>query len=535
MTSSANRRRLVNAALIVGVLFLLSRILGFVRQAVFGYFFGADTLEAEAFALVVAIPDLVFAVIAGGALGSAFIPVFVGFWADPERPDEEGGWQLFSAVLTLVMATTVLSAAALAWWAPQLLVLLYPEKVADDLQLLQMATLLLRVMLLGTVVFGASGVVMAALNARQHFTMPALATVVYNLGIILGILIWQDDVLGVGYGTVLGALGHLAVQLPPLWRLGARYRPLLTVRAPAVQQVLRLMAPRVLGLSFSYLNPLFTPFVAQTLPRGSLAALFYAYRVMLMPQGVLGQALGVASFPTFAALAAQREYDAMRRLLGETARLIVWAGLPLSAALMVLREPFITLFLERGRFDSRDTALVAAALLTYMPALIPLALIEVVVRVFYALRDTVTPVWTGAAQIGLMVGLSLWLGRTVFPAIGRSGVEGVALGFSLSNWLELALLLWLLGRRLPGGDAATARVTRTAVLRMATATLPMVGAMQLALWRWGAETTPAGLVWQLGAVGALGAAVYLAASYLLGVEELRRMLGRFRRARSEGS
>jgi putative peptidoglycan lipid II flippase len=530
MSPHSNRRQVVNAALIVGILFLVSRILGFVRQAVFGYYFGTETMQADAFALVVPIPDLVFAVIAGGALGSAFIPVFADYWADPERPDTTGGWQLFSAILNLVLVAATATAVLLMLFTPHLLRLLYPEKLSADPALLALSTDLLRLMLLSTIVFGASGVVMAALNGRQHFTMPALATVVYNVGIIAGIVIWKNDLMGVGYGTLAGSVGHLAVQVPVLRRMGAEYRPILTLSAPPVRQILRLMAPRVLGLSFSYLNPLFIPWVAQTLPLGSLAALGYGYRIMLMPQGILGQALGVASFPTFAALAARHDHAGLQRLLNDTLRLIIWAGLPLTVLLMVLRQPFITLFLERGRFDSQATALVATALFFYMPALIPLALIEVIVRAFYALKDTVTPVWAGALQIGLMVGMSLWLGRLLFPAIGLEGAGGVALGFTLSNWLEAGLLIGLIGRKLtPSSSSPAPRQTVAALLRIALAALLMAVAMQATLALFGQTTGLLPLLLQLTATTAIGGAVYLLACHLLGVEELQTLRARLRR------
>ncbi|HMT21623.1 MAG TPA: lipid II flippase MurJ, partial [Promineifilum sp.] len=377
-------------------------------------------------------------------------------------------------------------------------------------------------MLLSPIIFGVSGIVMAALNARQHFLLPAVAPSVYNVGIIIGGLVgvaWGGGAplptaIGLAWGTVAGALGHLLVQLPGLRGQNARYAPLLTVHDPGVRQVLRLMGPRVLGLSFSEINKFIILFLTGSMALGTLPALNAAFRILIMPQGILGQALGIAAFPTLAALAAISAHREMRHILSDSLRLILFLGLPATALLMILAEPYVAVLFERGLFDAEATTLVAAALRFYAVGLIALTAIEIVARAFYALSDTLTPVLAGGLQIVIMWVLSLWFRDTLFPAAGWQTLGGLALGFSVSNLIEIGVLLWLIRRRL---DGINGRSLLDGALRMSAATLLMAAAIFVTL-AW----IPATAVWWRAIAGtAAGALGYLLGSWVLRVAELR--------------
>ncbi|MCI0395867.1 MAG: murein biosynthesis integral membrane protein MurJ, partial [Chloroflexi bacterium] len=383
--------------------------------------------------------------------------------------------------------------------------------------LLPMTVALMRVMLLSAVIFGVSGVMMGALNARQHFLLPAVAPIIYNLGIIAGAVLFAPNVMGLAIGTVSGALGHLAIQLPGLRRQQAHYTPVLSLRDPGVRQVLRLMAPRILGLSFGQLNHLVTQFLAQSMALGSIPALGLAWRVMIMPQGIIGQALGIASFPTFATLAARSELPEMRRILADTLRLILFFSLPASVLLVVLRQPIVTVLFERGQFGAESTGFVAWALLFYSASLVGLAATEVISRAFYALEDTLTPVVAGGLQLAAMIAGGLWLSNQLFPALGWLPLGGLALAYSLSALLEVAALLWWLRRKMGGIDG---RRLLDGLWRMALASLLAAGATWLVQRR--LANSPA-LV-QLLAGTAAGGAAYLAGCLTLKVEEIRQLL-----------
>ncbi len=507
---SSGRAQVVRAAQIVSAAFILSRVLGLVRDIVIAYAFGATEVAVNAYRLANRFPETIFVIVAGGALSSAFIPVFAGYFA---RDDAPGGWRLFSSVLNLALLLLVLFAALTGIFAEPFL-LLYLPSLAGEAELLAETVVLLRILLLSTVIFGASGIIMAALNARQHFLLPALAPSIYNLGIIAGALLAP---LGLGvralaWGAVAGSAGHLLVQLPALRRQAARYTPALAVRDRGVQQVLRLMAPRVLGLSFSQINNLLVPVLTPS--PFLVAALDYAWRIVLTPHGILGQALGIAAFPTFAALAAQGDRPQMRRILAETLRLILFLALPATALLMALSMPLAALAFERGRFGAGDTVLVAWALLWYAPGLVALAALEVISRAFYALEDTVTPVLAGAVQLALMAALALLFSRWLFPLLGWNETGGIALGISLSNLLEAGVLLWLLRGRLQGVEG---RSLWSGLWRMSMA------ALLAGLAARGAAGASEGAFWQSLLGAAAGGGVYLLAARLLAVEELAQL------------
>jgi putative peptidoglycan lipid II flippase len=519
--------RVFRAAGLVASLALLSRALGLIREIVVRQYLGVTTLEATAFEVASRFPEAIFLIIAGGAIGSAFIPTFTAYFG---REDEPGGWRLFSAVINLVVLSTTAVAALVMIFAAPFVTFFYTESIAEDPTLLPMTVNLLRIMLLSPIIFGVSGIIMAALNARHHFLLPAVAPSVYNVGIIAGgvagAMMGGGDPLptaaGLAWGTVAGALGHLLVQLPGLRGQEARYSPILTLRDPGVQKVLQLMAPRVLGLSFSEINKFVILFLTDALIRGAYPALNAAFRILIVPQGILGQALGIAAFPTLATLAARSAHREMRGILSDSLRLILFLGLPATVLLMTLAEPYVTLLFQRGLFDAEATTLVAAALRFYAVGLIALTAIEVVARAFYALSDTLTPVLAGGVQILVMWVLSLWFRDAVFPAMGWLPLGGLALGFSISNLLEVGVLLWLLRGRLGGLNG---RSLLSGTLRMGAASLAMIVVIVAALAR-----LPDSAVWARAMVGTAGGGlVYLLASWLLRVEELRVFVDALRR------
>ncbi len=448
---TANRRQLFQAASIVMAAILLSRILGVLRDSVISVYFEPESVEITAYVVASRIPQLIFTVIAGGALGSAFIPTFSAFFADD---DPHGGWRLYSTILNLAAVAAGIACALAALFAPQLIQIFYGDLVGQYPAFLPTTVKLLRVMLLSTVIFSLSGVTMGALNARQHFLTPALAASVYNIGIILGAVLFPGQIMGLAYGVVGGALGHLLIQLPALRQHRAIYSPIFTLQDPSVRQVLRLMAPRVLGLSFSELTLWLTTVLAQPLILGSIRALELGWKLMSVPLGFLGQALGIAAFPTFATLAAEGKRAEMRRILAETLRLILFLGMPATVGLAMLRRPIAALLFQYGASDADSIDLIAWATLFYAVGLIGLALIEVIARAFYALSDTTTPVLAGGLQLAGMAALGWLFSRWLFPAMGWRAFGGLALGHSLANLGEMGLLLWLLRRKLGGIDGA---------------------------------------------------------------------------------
>jgi putative peptidoglycan lipid II flippase len=240
---------------------------------------------------------------------------------------------------------------------------------------------------------------------------------------------------------------------------------------------------------------------------------------MIMPQGIIGQALAIAAFPTFATLAAQAALGEMRRIVADTLRLIFYFSLPAAVLLMLLRVPVVNILFQRGQFDAAATNFVAWALLFYALSLIGLAAIEIISRAFYAMEDTWTPVLVGVLQLASMWLLGSWLANVVFPALGWLALGALALGYTISTLLEVVLLLWLLRRKMGGLDG---RRLLDGLWRMGLATLIMAVVSWLAFEQLG----DAAAVWQLLGAGLAGGVTYLGASYLLRIAELRQLVTR---------
>ncbi|MCP5101049.1 MAG: murein biosynthesis integral membrane protein MurJ [Chloroflexi bacterium] len=515
-TVENGRSLVMRAAGLVGVAVLVSRVVGLVREMVTQTYLGTSGVAANAYAVANRFPEAIFFIVAGGAIGSAFIPTFAAYFADE---DDAGGWRLFSAVINLLTLVVTGIAVVTAVFAPAFVTFFFREQISTEPEILPLAVQLMRIMLISPIIFGVSGVFMGALNARQHFLLPALAPTIYNLGIIAGAIFIKPPELGLAIGTVLGAVGHLAIQLPGLRQKEAKYTAVLTTNDPGVRQVLKLMAPRVLGLSFSQVNNFIILFLTGSsgLALGSLPALNVAFRITIMPQGVLGQALGIAAFPTLATLAAKSAFDEMKQIVIDSLRVLLFLGLPVTVLLMILSEPIIALLFERGLFDAESTQFAAWALLFYAIGLIPLIALEVIARTFYALSDTLTPVLAGGFQILLMSVLSYWFSQSLFPALGWLPLGGLAFGFSLSNILEVAILVWLLRRKMGGLNG---RAFIDGGWRMIIAAVVMAAAM----WGVGVWLETAVLLLQLIVSSAVGGVAYVGSCYLLRVKEVKQFI-----------
>ena len=514
---SEGGRQIAKAATQVSALFVVSRVLGLVRQMVIGALFGTSG-DLDAYLAAARISETVFLVVAGGALGSAFIPTFASHLA---REDRAGAWRLASAVVNLALIVLTTVAGLMAVFAPALVRTVIAPGFAPPQQALTAS--LLRLMLISPVIFGASGIIMGTLNAHQHFVLPALAPSVYNLSIIGGALLLGPrlGVHGLAIGVVVGAALHLLVQVPGLARYGARYVPTLGLSNPSVREVGRLMAPRILGTAIAQLNFVINNSLASGLGEGAVSAINFAWLLMMLPQGVFAQAVGTAAFPTFAAQAARGERAEMRSTLTATLRAVFSLSLPATVGLVVLGRPLVRLFFERGAFEATSTEAVAWALTFYALGLVGHAGLEIIARAFYALHDTATPVWVGGVAMGLNVALSLAL-PGVFGRVGWPPHAGLALANSAATLLELVGLVVLIRRRMDGLDV------RRMLVAFAKSGLAAL-AMGAALLGWQALLPDAGALVIGGGGVVLGAAVFAGVALWLRVEELEAVTQSLRR------
>ena len=522
-------RRLARSTLLVICAFAGAKLISLVQIVVIAQVFGLGA-ELDAYVAANGLPELIYTLIAGGALAHAFIPVFSGLLA---RGDRDGAWRTATLIINCVFLVTLLLSLITFIAAPGLVAALVAPGFDATAQ--AQTVILMRILLLTTLIFSVSGICMGILQSHNHFLLPALAPVLYDVGILFGVLflIPQFGVYGIAWGAVLGAALHLGIQVPGLIRFRARWWPLLDLADPQLRRILRLMLPRIAGLGVFSLNFIVMNNIASRLGPGSVSALSWGWRIMQIPQTLIGTAMGTVIFPTLAALSELGDDQGKRDAMSGALRFILIASIPSAVGLIFLGQPIVSL-LERGAFDASASNLVNATLRFFALGLVVHAVLEVVARSFYADKDTLTPLWAalGGAAINL-IGAFLLSGvllADVFVTPGPLlqfaqrvdlGVSGLALANSLATTFEVGLLLWVLRRRWQSiNEDALART----VLKTAAASLLMALAIVLLEPLLGAWFKAPGLLASLGMVGAqvlFGGLVFFATTLALRMPEPR--------------
>ncbi len=511
-SAKAATQQINRAAGLMMLPFLLSQVAGLVRQILATRIFGTGA-AIDAYNGANILPNLIFNLLAGGALASAFVPTFTALLAKNER---SAAWRLASGIINIALILLAILSLTAAIFAPQVTSLLVPNFSAEKQAL---TAQLLRILLLTSSVFGISGILSGILNAHQRFFLPALASSMYWLGLIIGLLFFVPSmgIFGLAWGAVLGAVLHLGIQLPDFFRLPEQqYQLTLGMDNPAVRQVVILMGPRLISVATVQLNFVVNAVIASGLVDGSLSAINYAFPIMTVPLVVIGSSLGFATLPTFSAQAARGEMTEMRQSLASALRMVLLLSIPATFGLILLREPLIAFLFQSGKFTQQSTQMVAWALLWYTAGLVGHSMLEVLARAFYALHNTKTPALIGAAAMLLNVVFSL-LFSAWFGQIGWLPLGGLALANSLATALESATLLILLRRRLGGLNGGT-------IWRAAGAALAAAGGMSAALWGW-LQWSANHAAWvQVAGAVILGGLAYALLLMLLHVAEVQAVL-----------
>ena len=443
--SKANQL-IARGAFTVMAAFIVSNLVGLLAKTMTARHFGTG-VDSNAFFAANRFSEILFNLVAGGALGSAFIPVFTGLLAKNEN---QKAWRLASAVGNLVTIVLVILSIITAIF-PRYVVRYVLAPGFSNTEVLLTAKLL-RIQVISTIIFGISGLVMGALNAHQHFLLPAIAPAMYQVGWILGIFLLKPKIgiFGLAWGVVIGSFLHLALQIPRLIKLPEiNYSFILGLRMDEVREVTRLMAPRLLGVAVVQLNFLLNTLLASFQPDGSITAINLAFPLMIMPQAVIAQSIAIAALPTFSAQVAKNELSEMRNSLTSTLRAVLILSIPAAAGLILLRKPIVSLLYKGSAFTSHSVELVSWALLWYSIGLVGHCLVEITSRAFYALHDTKTPVIIG---IGAMTGNLLFsiIFSTIFSRIGWMPHGGLALANSTATAIESVFLLILMRKKLNG-------------------------------------------------------------------------------------
>jgi len=524
------RQRLAAAAAFLVAATALSRVLGLFREQVMLYYLGLGS-GMGAFTVAFKIPSLIRALVADTALSAAFIPVFSEL-LEKERRRE--AWQVARTVTML--STLVLGVISLLGmvFAPQVVRLTAPGLSPQTQEL---AVELTRIMFPTVVLFGAAGIFMGILNAYDHFTLPALAPILWNVVIIASVALFarryqtpgdeQAGFVALSWGIVAGTAAELLIQVPAVLRRaegGARlFAPL---RHPAVRQVGALLVPIVLSLGVVNFNVLIDTIFASLISDPAPAVIDKAYRLFQLPQGMFAIAIGTVLFPTLSRLAATARFGEFRAGLTTGIKQVIFMTLPFVAFFIILAQPTIRLVFEHGKMTAADTEQVARALMFFSPGMVFVSATTLLSRGFYGIQKTWVPLTVGVVNLILNALLDWLLYRPL-------GVGGVTLATSIVSAFNYIALLYLLGREV--GRLDTGRIW-SAWMKALLALVPLVGGGYGAWWAldgWLGRSNPAQLV-SVAAGYLVGGLLYLGAARLLRMEELDQLLGLLRRRRAGG-
>jgi putative peptidoglycan lipid II flippase len=513
--------RLMWAAALVTAATVASRLLGFVRDAIIAGFYG-QTATVDQYNAAYVIPDTLYLLLIGGAISSAFVPVVSGYLTEGRREEAE---RVMNLALTLILVglTPILLLGEL--FAPDVMRVVavgfdgHPAAIAHT-------TFLTRIMLMAVLFHAFNGVLVGIQYAKKSFWATAVGPLFYNLGIIA--LGWEfGRVWGIqafAWGVLVGAFANFVIQTLWVWQLGFRYRWEWNPRHQGLLRVGTLMVPVMFGVGLGQLNLIINQtFFASLLPAGSINALRLASRIMMTPVS-LAASLAIALLPNLAELVTQGQPDEFARYLTGAMRVVIFVSIPATVGLLLVGRPLVAALFEHGRFSGHAVAVTSGALTFYVLGILAYGGMEVLVRGFYAHNDTKTPVWIGAVALAAGFVMSLVLLHPLRQ-------DGLALAYTLTGYINLGLLAWMLRRRM--GRAAGLRMLRTgARTLLATAVMGLGVYMARVLLRpWLQGSNAVGRLAALAVVVAVGTALFALAARRFHVEEYQLIAGRFGRRR----
>lgn len=509
------KQQILRSAGLVSIVTLLSRFLGYARDLALAILLGTS-LAADAFVIAFRIPNLLRRLTAEGAMTGAFVPVFSHYRAERTGEAWEFAERMFWTLASVLAGVTLLGIV----FAPAIVrvfTLLSPTPGEWSL-----AVLLTRIIFPYCVLIALAALASATLNTLGVFGLPASTPIFLNLAIIGAAAVayvtgYEQATIALAVGVVVGGVLQLGLQLPALWRRGMRFRFGVSFRHPGVRRVARLLVPAFAGVGIYQVNVLVSTIFATSawVPKGSVAALYYADRVMEVALGVYAISVATVILPLLSQQAVAGELGAMKKTLSFAFRNVGFIVVPAAVGLIVLHGPIIRVLFQHAAFGSESTALTARALIFYAVGLPAFAAVRLVVQAFYALQDTVTPVRMAAAAL---------VANIVFCSVLVVPLQhaGLALATSLASYLNFFSLYWVLRRRVGAVDepAVGASLARTAAASAGMGVLcwglnRAVGLMAVESFRT--------LVLWFGLTLVAALAVYALLAWLLRAEELTEM------------
>ncbi len=435
MTKSLYKKISIASFIMMSSVFL-SRVIGIFREAIIAHIGGA-TGAVDAYLVAFLIPDILNHIVASGFLSITFIPIFSHYLSTNE---EEKGWEVFSIILTCFGSLLLLLIIIASVFTPEFIKIVAPG--INEPALVKSAIRMTRIIMPAQFFFFAGGLLMAVQFSKERFFLPALAPLFYNIGIIAGGIFLGSwlGIEGFSWGVLLGAFfGNFALQCLGARKVGMKFKLSFALTHPDLKKYFLLTLPLIIGLTMVFSSEFFFKFFGSFMPRGDLACLNFAFRVMMIPAGFFGQAIGMAMYPFMAKLIVENKISESNSLLNNILRLISLV-IPFSVLMMVLRHEIIFILFQHGKFDAAATELASQILIFFLIGVFAFSAQTVVVRGYYAMGNTIFPAVFMTAAVLLSVPL-------YFFAMHTMGARGIAMAVSLSAIFQVILLYGLWNRK----------------------------------------------------------------------------------------
>jgi putative peptidoglycan lipid II flippase len=520
---TSRQNSVLSAAVVLMVMVLFSRLLGLVRDRLLAgaFFANQGQWQLDVYFAAFRIPDMIFQLLVMGALSAAFIPVYSSYL----KKKEDQSWELVNGVISFASIAFVVLAILIIIFSYPLCRFLAPNFSPQQIYLMVSLT---RLMLIAQFFFMISNFFTGLLQSHQRFLLPAIAPIMYNLGIILGTVFLVKDygIYGPTIGVIIGSLLHLLIQYPLVKKIGFSFKPYLNIYHKGVRRIGKLMIPRTAALAVNQIELNVAVILASAMSAGSLSILNFAEHLNAVPIGLFGLTIGQAALPMLSKEADDNHSNQKFKIMFLSSfKHILYFALPASIMLLVLRIPLVRIAFGAKEFPWEATLLTAKVLAAFSLSIVAQAVIQLLVRAFYALQDTVTPLIIGGISVFINVFLSL-----LFIRVLGMDVAGLGLAISIAGIIQASLLFTVLTRKIGGFSISDSLLP---FVKMMIATV-LTG---ISLWvpmRFLDEfildtSRNIDLIILTAAASACGLLVYTGFSKILKIEELDHFLNMFKR------
>ena len=527
---NSQAKSISSASLILAVSYLASAFLGLFRDRLLAGTFGAGS-ELDVYYAAFTVPDFIALILIFGAISAAIIPIFSSYVIK----DKKEAWEYVSSLFNVFLGFLIVVCVFLIIFTPFIISLSAPGFSGEKRE---MAVLLMRIMFLSPIILGASNMISGILQVFHRFLVTALAPVMYNIGIIIGILFFAPKlgISGLAWGVVLGGALHLAIQIPTFIFSGFKYRLSFNLRHEGVQKTIKLMAPRSMGLAAGQLNTIVITAIASTLMAGSIAVFNLANNLSAILVNTVALSLSTAVFPSMSMAFIEANEEKFLQKFSNAFRQTIFLVIPMSILILILRAQIVRVILGAGKFGWIDTKLTTACLGILAVSLFAQGLIFILSKTFYASHNTVIPAVISVATVIFNIILSLiliWLIKfsasfslfiQVFfrlEGVENMGIVALALAFSVTAILECFLLLYMLYKKFPNLKIKEISDSLQKIIIASATTAVLTFLVRQWLGSSVSLQTFWGVFLQLVLSGTVGVAVYIIAAYILKSPEIK--------------